>query len=82
MSTKTVHIRYYALLKEKCGSDEETVTTSAASLKDLYAEISARYQLTFPIKLLKVALNDQFCEWKTPIKNNDRIVFIPPVAGG
>lgn len=82
MSTKTVHIRYFALLREKRGLDEETLTTSAETLQQLYTELSERYQFNFPIKLLKAALNDTFCEWKTPIKNGDRIVFIPPVAGG
>ncbi|MDP7399502.1 MAG: MoaD/ThiS family protein, partial [Lentisphaeria bacterium] len=31
---------------------------------------------------LKVAINDAFCDWGTPLQTGDAIVFIPPVAGG
>jgi molybdopterin converting factor small subunit len=29
-----------------------------------------------------VAVNEEFREWSTPLVANDRVVFIPPVAGG
>jgi molybdopterin converting factor small subunit len=31
---------------------------------------------------LKVAVNDEFRDWDTPLAAGDRVVFIPPVAGG
>jgi molybdopterin converting factor small subunit len=32
--------------------------------------------------MLRVAVNDEFCEWSAPLQPGDRVVFIPPVAGG
>ena len=33
--------------------------------------------------LLRVAINDEFCDWSQPLAEpGDRVVFIPPVAGG
>ena len=29
-----------------------------------------------------VVVNEEFAEWDTPIGDGDRVVFIPPVAGG
>jgi len=27
-------------------------------------------------------VNDEFCDWETPLRDGDLVVFIPPVAGG
>jgi len=29
-----------------------------------------------------VAINEDFSDWNTPLKDGDELVFIPPVAGG
>ena len=34
------------------------------------------------LSMLRVAVNEEFREWGAPLAANDRIVFIPPVAGG
>jgi molybdopterin converting factor small subunit len=31
---------------------------------------------------LKVAVNDEFRDWDAVLADGDRVVFIPPVAGG
>jgi molybdopterin synthase sulfur carrier subunit len=32
--------------------------------------------------MLKVAVNEEFAAWDQPLAGGDRVVFIPPVAGG
>jgi molybdopterin converting factor small subunit len=32
--------------------------------------------------MLRVAVNDEFRDWTVPLASGDRVVFIPPVAGG
>jgi molybdopterin converting factor small subunit len=32
--------------------------------------------------MLRVAVNDEFADWSRPLVAGDRVVFIPPVAGG
>jgi molybdopterin converting factor small subunit len=32
--------------------------------------------------MLRVAINDEFADWSRRLGTGDRIVFIPPVAGG
>jgi molybdopterin converting factor small subunit len=32
--------------------------------------------------MLKVAVNDEFSDWAQTLADGDRVVFIPPVAGG
>lgn len=77
-----IHIRYYAILREQAGKSEESLTTGAATPSALFDELKARYPFTLDAQQLKVAINAEFRDWQTPLKNGDTIVFIPPVAGG
>jgi molybdopterin converting factor subunit 1 len=79
---KTITLQYFALLREQAGCSEERVTTSAATPAELYAEVRARHGFTLPIAMLRVAVNEEFRDWSSPLAANDRVVFIPPVAGG
>jgi molybdopterin converting factor subunit 1 len=80
--TKTVLVRYFAALREQRGLDEERVATSASTAGELYEELRARHGFTLPAARLRVAVNDAFEPWATPVRSGDALVFIPPVAGG
>ena len=75
-------IQYFALLREQAGRSNERITTAAATPADLYAELRGRHGFTLPVGMLRVAVNDEFCEWSQRLNTGDRVVFIPPVAGG
>lgn len=76
-----VKIEYFAKLREHVGRDREELNTEARTVADLYAELDRRY--AFPaMGRLKVAVNDEFRDWTSPLSDGDFIVFIPPVAGG
>lgn len=78
----TVHIRYYAMLREACGRDTETRTTTAKTARDLYVELAASYGFRIPPDRLKLAVNNEFQAWDTELNNGDELAFLPPVAGG
>ncbi len=77
-----VRIQYFAVLREQAGVAEELVETRAATPADLYDEVRQARGLALPRSMLRVAVNDEFCEWSQPLRAGDRVVFIPPVAGG
>ncbi len=79
---KPVHVRYFAILREQRGVAEESFETEAATATALYQELQTRHGLAIPPESLRVAINDEFVPWETEIKPGDRVVFIPPVAGG
>jgi molybdopterin converting factor subunit 1 len=79
---KQVLIQYFALLREQAGCREETLATTAADAAELYEQARDAHGFTLPRTMLRVAVNDEFCAWSTPVSSGDRIVFIPPVAGG
>lgn len=77
-----IHVQYYALLREERGVSHETLSTNARTAKDLYTELQKKFSFKLSTNLLRVSVNDEFSDWKTPLKSGDKIVFIPPVAGG
>lgn len=76
-----IRVEYFAVLREHVGRAREEVVTEASTVADLYAELDGRHR--FPaVGRLKVAINDEFRDWTTPLREGDTVVFIPPVAGG
>jgi molybdopterin converting factor subunit 1 len=76
-----IQVEYFAVLREHVGHAGEACTTEARTVGDLYRELDARH--AFPaVGRLKVAVNDEFRDWDAVLADGDRIVFIPPVAGG
>ena len=77
-----IHVQYYAVLREQAGTSDETLMSAATTPADLYRELQTRHGFSLAPELLRVAINDEFCEWSRPLGAGDRVVFIPPVAGG
>ena len=79
---KRIHVQYFAAFRDQTGRDEETVETQARDPAGLYAELQVAHSLGLGADRLKVAINDEFASWDRLLQDGDRIVFIPPVAGG
>jgi molybdopterin converting factor subunit 1 len=77
-----IQVRYYAILREQAGKSSESLATAATTAAMLFDELKARYPFTLNASQLKVAINTEFRDWQTPLKDGDSVVFIPPVAGG
>lgn len=77
-----IHVRFFAVLREQAGCSALEATTSARTAAELYAELQTKHALTFPVSLLRVSINERYTEMTTPLAAGDRVVFIPPVAGG
>lgn len=82
LAPRKVHIQYFAALREQAGVGSETLATTAADAAALYEQVRADRGLTLPRSMLKVAVNEEFSPWHRPLEDGDRVVFIPPVAGG
>ena len=78
----SVHVQYFALLREQRGLNEETLSTAATTPETLYEELRVRHSFTLPAERVRAAVNDNFVAADTILCDGNRIVFIPPVAGG
>ena len=82
-SVRQINVRFFAILREQAGVATLTAETVAPDAAALYAELQQRFPgLSFPASLLKVSVNERYAELTTPLTAGDRVVFIPPVAGG
>jgi molybdopterin converting factor subunit 1 len=77
-----IQVRYFAILREQAGKTEEAVSTTATTPAALFTELQKRYPFTLATEQLKVAINAEFRDWHTQLRDGDSVVFIPPVAGG
>jgi molybdopterin converting factor subunit 1 len=77
-----IHIAYFAILREQAGIREETRDTQAATPADLFAEIATAHPIHAPKDSLRVAINESFASWDSPLQDGDTVAFLPPVAGG
>ena len=77
-----VQVEYYALFREQAGRNNEVLKTQAATVGELYTQLQTKHGFSLDAAQLKVAVNEEFAEWSTEIKDGDSVVFIPPVAGG
>ena len=75
-------IRYYAILREQRGIEDEKLLTDAATPAALYEELRARHGFTLTGDRVRAALNDEFARGDAPLRDGDRVAFLPPMAGG
>ena len=78
-----VKVRYFASLREKAGKSEEQMQIEdGKNLNDIYFLLSAKYGFDLNSNQIKFALNNDYIDPLVSPKENDVVVFIPPVAGG
>jgi len=78
----TIQVQYFAILREQRGVSQEKLTTAASTPAALYDELRSRHNFTLPADRIRAAVNDTFIDSAAPLHDGDRVVFIPPVAGG
>lgn len=77
-----VKIAYFATLREQRGLSSEELTTDAVTPGGLYAELRSRHGFNLDARFVRAAVNDEFAAMESPLRDGDRVVFLPPVAGG
>jgi len=83
MSPQSFQIRFFAILREQAGCAAVEASSTAADAAQLYAELQQRFPgLVFPAHLLRVSVNERYVAMDTALNAGDRVVFIPPIAGG
>lgn len=84
-STRHVEItvQYFAQLQSIANREQELIEVPEfCSPAYVYAQLDKRYGFGLAMDSLKVAINDRFASWEQALQEHDKLVFIPPVAGG
>ncbi len=75
-----IKIRYFASLREQLGVDELTIKADGVStVFDVWKV--ANQDKSLPRNLL-YAVNMEYAQLETEVKDGDEVAFFPPVTGG
>ncbi|MCA3456156.1 MAG: molybdopterin converting factor subunit 1 [Rhodobacter sp.] len=79
-------VLYFAWVRERIGLPRERIATSAVTVADLVAELSAqedRYAAAFAdLAALRVALDQELSDFSAPLAGVREVAFFPPMTGG
>lgn len=82
----SIHLRYFASIREALGTGSETLVTAAPTVGALREELIARGGATAEAlaagKAVRMALNQTLCEADAALSAGDEVAFFPPVTGG
>ena len=74
----TILVRYFAVLRERKGCDQEVVTLpTQLSVNELYQKLFGE-QATG----VRFAVNQTYVSSSHPIQDGDEVAFLPPLGGG
>lgn len=81
-----IDVLYFAWLRERIGVPRERVETTAATVAELIAELSAReerYALAFSdLSALRVAVDQDLTTFDAALHGAREVAFFPPMTGG
>ena len=81
-----IDVLYFAWVRERIGLPRERAETSAVTVADLVAELSAReerYAAAFAdLASLRVALDQDLSDFSAPLAGVREVAFFPPMTGG
>ena len=84
--TYNVNLKYFASIREAIGQGSESVSTQAATLKDLRDELIARGGAYAEVlahgRAVRMALNQDLCDASAALSDGCEVAFFPPVTGG
>lgn len=81
-----IDLRYFAWVRERVGTAEETVETNAVTVAGLVDELRARSEAHAhafeDIRALRVALDQRLADFDAPLLGVREVAFFPPMTGG
>ncbi len=77
-----INVTYYAMFREEAGCSGEQVEAEGGDAVSIFETLKKKHGFTMCRSHVRLAVNDAFVDWETPLNDGDQIVFIPPVAGG
>jgi len=83
-----MNVLYFAWLRAKVGVGEEqvappaTIATTGQLVEWLKSRSDGHAQALADLKVVRVAVNQDYVGWDHPVAAGDEIAFFPPVTGG
>jgi molybdopterin converting factor subunit 1 len=75
-------VRYFALFREQTGCGSESIDWPGGTVAELFQKMTEKHSKLKAEVAALVAVNDEMASWETRLKEDDEVLFFPPVAGG
>ena len=75
-------IKAFGIAREILGGSEVEIEISGQTVADLRLYLAQRYPTLQGLKSLFIAVNHNYADDQTLLRENDEIAVIPPVSGG
>lgn len=83
MAKVKIRILLFASFKEKAGRSDWTEEYSEGTTTGkVWESLKGRYPLSGMSEHVLMAVNEEFAQEDTPVKEGDTVAFFPPVSGG
>ena len=86
MQVAAIDVLYFAWLRERIGVPRERVETSAATVRDLVAELAGRDDwhaaALSDMRAIRVAVDQELSGLDSPLAGAREVAFFPPMTGG
>ena len=79
---KQIQVHFFAAFREQAGTESHGVRTAARTAQELFDEMRAAFPGLARYENMKFAINDEMVPAGQPLRDGDRVLFFPPVAGG
>lgn len=79
---KKITVRYFAMIGEKRGIQNEPYETAAATARELLHELEASKAIPLTTNIAKASINNKFVDWDAPIADGDLVTLMSPFSGG
>ncbi len=81
-----IDVLYFAWVRERVGAARESITTEAATVAELIADLTARderYAVAFAdTAALRCAVDQELTGFDAPLSGAREVAFFPPMTGG
>lgn len=76
-----IKVRYFASMRDRMGRGDDAVSLAGdkVNIEDLWKKVSNGQSM--PANTL-IAVNQEYTDSKTLLKDGDEVAFFPPVTGG
>ena len=79
---KKITVRYFALIGERRGIQNDPYETEAATARELLHELQAGKAIPLTTNISKASINNKFVDWDAPISDGDLVTLLSPFSGG
>ena len=80
-NTPELRVLLFAALRERAGWQERHLAVPAGTTPaTVWHQLGL--ELPDPAATIRVAINQQFASWDSPLTAGDELAFLPPISGG